>query len=125
MTTGFVPAESVQGGWMWSDEVYFTNIVFLLSVRGDPTAGPRGRLGSRDLRGTDCGRRVWRIDAQGGRFVGCRVNGARVAAVWVNPHAGSSTIAHEAFHATYYVLEHAGMGLNGSSEEAWAYHLAG
>lgn len=35
-----------------------------------------------------------------------------------------STIAHEAFHATYFILDRVGIELSGDSEEAFAYLLA-
>lgn len=122
--TGLVPADSVQGGWMWTDELYFANVVFLCCPAEDIPRRVREAVSDRDvvreLLGDDG---FGKVNAHGGRFVGCHVNGAKVIAIWINAHAGSSTIAHEAFHAAFYVLNYAGLGLSESSEEAWAYYI--
>ena len=44
--------------------------------------------------------------------------------IWLRPQAPTSTVAHEAFHATYLILKGAGCTLADASEEAYAYHLA-
>lgn len=124
MMETLVPADSAQGGWMWVDEVYHGNIIFMCCPIEEIPQRLREAVSDRDVLG-----RLLAPDgfaamtAQGGRFCGCYVNGATIAAVWVNPHAGSMTIAHEAFHAAFFVLDGAGLGLTAASEEAWAYYL--
>jgi len=43
--------------------------------------------------------------------------------ILVRPNPATSTIAHEAFHATYKVMSDIGSGLDGESEEPFAYLL--
>lgn len=122
--TGFVPSDSVEGGWAWADDIYGANYIFLCCEPPAIQQRVREACYDKDIIAMLMGAEgLGSIDAQAGRFFGCTSNGAIVAAIWINPRAGSSTIAHEAFHAAYWVLGDRGLGLTAASEEAWAYYL--
>lgn len=57
------------------------------------------------------------------RCLTTRRDGYFITSIWLNPAASIAIVAHEAFHATFYVMERAGVTLTDSSQEAFAYYL--
>ncbi len=68
--------------------------------------------------GEDCGA------SHNGRFIGAQHDRyGLLPAIWFPARPSHRTVAHEAFHATFYVLSAKGLTLTPDSEEAFAYYL--
>jgi hypothetical protein len=70
-------------------------------------------------------RLMFRVIMEPGKFAGrfrvCKKDGKDICVIWINNMAGCDVVAHECFHATYWILNNVGIWLHDSSDEAYAY----
>ncbi len=46
-----------------------------------------------------------------------------VGTIWIKPNADLATLAHECFHATFWIMQMKGIGLSDESEESYSWLL--
>lgn len=115
------------GGWYWFDEVYKHQIVLACCDPSDIPARVTEAVSDTTARDIILGDRGFGGISQ----VGCAARCVCIrdpafgtaTAIWLRPDASLAVVAHEAFHATFYVMEEKGIRLSDASEEAFAYYL--
>ncbi len=98
----------------WHDPLYGATFALLVCEADEVPRLFRKvkRGGEWDIPGARSLGQTLRLTDTGGLLVG----------IWLKPGASLVTIAHEALHATCYVLGEAGLTLSRDSEEAFTYY---
>lgn len=114
------------GQWHWYDPIYRSNFA-LVSCKPEQAPKRLCRVLPGDVaREADVGGRMNREGLAGKSGRCCCISdtdSGDVLVFWIAAHADVSVIAHEAFHATYWILKRKGLSLDESSEEAYTYFL--
>lgn len=109
------------GQWYWHEPIYRNNFA-LLCCPADQAAD-RLRLVLPEDVCAECDPILKTLDGQG-RFICTRHDTSGLfVVIWLKPSADVPTMAHEALHATWYLLKDKGLRLSEDSEEAYTYML--